>query len=243
MKKCPECGNPSYDGAPVCGNCGYKFPRQQPKNIKSINIFDEQSKKPSRTKGNLKKRTEPSTIEILKENKVIIGIILLITIIAICGIVISGTSNNNSNSQSVSSTGAELAIFNESGFSFQYPSTWQEIENSDENHETAIFFDAGNNTVVEYYNITTDSTSLRDINQERISVAQSDGHYIDTLRTITLDGRNASDMIIENADGDYTRYVCLFSDGELFVYRIMGDSINSVNSTAINEAIQTSHIG
>ena len=26
-EKCPECGNPSYDGAPVCGNCGYKFPK------------------------------------------------------------------------------------------------------------------------------------------------------------------------------------------------------------------------
>jgi len=96
---------------------------------------------------------------------------------------------------------------------------------------------------VEYYNITSDSTSLRDINQERISVAMNDGDYVDTVRTITLDGRNASDIILENADGDYTRYVSLFTDGELFVYKITGDSINSVNSTTINDVIATSHIG
>ena len=145
--------------------------------------------------------------------------------------------------ESCSASGAELATYNEYGFSFQYPTTWNQTDGLDEYHETAIFFNAENNTVVEYYNITSDSTSLRDINQERISVAMNDGDYVDTVRTITLDGRNASDIILENADGDYTRYVSLFTDGELFVYKITGDSINSVNSTTINDVIATSHIG
>ncbi len=238
MKKCPECGNPSYDGAPVCGNCGYKFPPQRPKNLKTKSIFDEPKKRSPKT---LKRRTEPSTIEIIRENKLIIGIIVLITLIAICGIVITGTSNQSTSTTSAS--GAELATYNEYGFSFQYPTTWNQTDGLDEYHETAIFFNAENNTVVEYYNITSDSTSLRDINQERISVAMNDGDYVDTVRTITLDGRNASDIILENADGDYTRYVSLFTDGELFVYKITGDSINSVNSTTINDVIATSHIG
>ena len=228
MKKCPECGNPSYDGAPVCGNCGYKFPPQRPKNLKT-------------SPKTLKRRTEPSTIEIIRENKLIIGIIVLITLIAICGIIITGTSNQSTSTTSAS--GAELATYDEYGFSFQYPTTWNQTDGLDEYHETAIFFNAENNTVVEYYNITSDSTSLRDINQERISVAMEDGDYVDTVRTITLDGRNASDIILENADGDYTRYVSLFTDGELFVYKITGDSINSVNSTTINDVIATSHIG
>lgn len=238
MKKCPECGNPSYDGAPVCGNCGYKFPPQRPKNLKTTSIFDETQKRRPKT---LKRRTEPSTIEIIRENKLIIGIIVLITLIAICGIVITGTSNQSTSTTSAS--GAELATYDKYGFSFQYPTTWNQTDGLDEYHETAIFFNAENNTVVEYYNITSDSTSLRDINQERISVAMEDGDYVDTVRTITLDGRNASDIILENADGDYTRYVSLFTDGELFVYKITGDSINSVNSTTINDVIATSHIG
>ena len=40
MKKCPECGNPSYDGAPACGNCGYKFPKMKPSAPKK-EIFDK----------------------------------------------------------------------------------------------------------------------------------------------------------------------------------------------------------
>ena len=74
MKKCPECGNPSYDGAPVCGNCGYKFPKQKVAVQKEESIFEkppETSKKPS--------TSDESTINILKEKKLVIGAILLIT--------------------------------------------------------------------------------------------------------------------------------------------------------------------
>ena len=41
MKKCPECGNPSYDGAPVCGNCGYKFPKPKVKAPIQEDIFED----------------------------------------------------------------------------------------------------------------------------------------------------------------------------------------------------------
>ena len=44
MKKCPECGNPSYDGAPACGNCGYKFPKMKPSAPKK-EIFDKAPEK------------------------------------------------------------------------------------------------------------------------------------------------------------------------------------------------------
>lgn len=45
MKKCPECGNPSYDGAPVCGNCGYNFPKPKVVAPKSEDIFQQEPKK------------------------------------------------------------------------------------------------------------------------------------------------------------------------------------------------------
>ena len=44
MKKCPECGNPSYDGAPVCGNCGFKFPKQKVAAPKGEDIFQKERK-------------------------------------------------------------------------------------------------------------------------------------------------------------------------------------------------------
>ncbi|MBR5954830.1 MAG: zinc ribbon domain-containing protein, partial [Methanobrevibacter sp.] len=78
MKKCPECGNPSYDGAPVCGNCGYKFPKPKSATNKREDIFqrEQKAKKPS---------NDESIVDILKEKKLLIGIILLITLIVICG--------------------------------------------------------------------------------------------------------------------------------------------------------------
>ena len=88
MKKCPECGNPSYDGAPACGNCGYKFPKMKPSAPKK-EIFDKAPEKKKKQFSD-----EESTIEIIKENKILIGAIILITIIVICGIVITGPNNN-----------------------------------------------------------------------------------------------------------------------------------------------------
>ena len=107
MKKCPECGNPSYDGAPACGNCGYKFPKMKPSAPKK-EIFDKAPEKKKKQFSD-----EESTIEIIKENKILIGAIILITIIVICGIVITGPNNNNQTAQS-----GDMVKFSEAGFSF-----------------------------------------------------------------------------------------------------------------------------
>lgn len=232
MKKCPECGNPSYDGALACGNCGYKFPLPKPKAPKmETNIFKEPEKK--RTK----KPQNQSTLQIIKDNKLVIGIIIAVTIIAICGIILSGNQSENDGSQP-----SDLTKFSEAGFSFSFPSSWTQVNGNDSSHKTAIFFDAGNDTIVEFYNITSDYTSLKEINHDRIVKAQNSGDYINSVETLTLDERNSSNIIIENSDGDYTRYVSIFGDGKLYVYKITGSSLNNINSTAINDAIATSHI-
>ena len=83
---------------------------------------------------------------------------------------------------------------------------------------------------------------MKEINQNRISHAQSVGASVTLLETITLDGRNASNIILENADGNYTRYVSMFSDGELYVFRLSGDSVNSVTSDEITGMINSADI-
>ena len=89
MKKCPECGNPSYDGAPVCGNCGYKFPKPKVKAPMQEDIFED---RPIVNKSG----NEPSTLEIIKENKLVIGAIILITLIVIGIIIATGPTADNS---------------------------------------------------------------------------------------------------------------------------------------------------
>ena len=232
MKKCPECGNPSYDGAPVCGNCGFVFPKQKVAAPKKESIFE---KEPQKEK---KPSSDESTINIIKDNKLVIGAILLITIIVIFGIVLTGS--NNKGSSAIQST--DVVEFNEGGFSFKYPTNWQIVNGSDENHENAKFFENGNKTLIEYYNTTMDSSSLKDITQERISYAQNSGSYVELVETITVDGKNASNVILENADGNYTRFVSLFNNGNLYVFKIIGNSINAVTSSHINSAINSTKI-
>ena len=241
MKKCPECGNPSYDGAPVCGNCGYKFPKPKA-NVKRESIFEGQprvEKKAKKEKQKVKKPSdEQSVLEIIKEKKLIIGIILLITLIVICGIFITG-SHKNSTTNIVS---GDLVDYDAGDFSFKYPKNWEKMNLTDSEHETAIFFKNDNNTIIEHYNISSSATSLKEINQQRISHAIDNGDAVELLETVTLDGRNGSNMILENADGNYTRYVSMFTDGKLYVFKITGDSINSITSDGINKMINSADI-
>ena len=251
MKKCPECGNPSYDGALACGNCGYKFPLPKAKTPKKeTNIFKKDEKKTETKKvekkpilGDKKKENkqpqEESTIQIIKDNKIIIGAIILVTILVICGIVLLGNNTQDKNTTITT----DLVKVSEAGFSFSIPSSWKEISGNDTAHPTAKYYDAGNDTTVEFYNITSSYKSLKEINSDRLTQAQQNKDYVNTVETLTIDERNASNIILENSNGDYTRYVSIFSDGKLYVFKITGSSLNNVNSTAINDAISTSHIG
>ena len=233
MKKCPKCGNPSYDGAPVCGNCGYNFPKPKVKAPKEESVFQERPK--VKKEGN-----NESTIEILKANKLKIGIILIITLIVICGIVLAGSGNNNSNSPIQATNG--LVKYSAGDFAFQYPDAWKETNLTDEEHPGAKFFENKNGTIIEYYNVTSDSTSLKEITQQRIINAQENGAYVDLVETITLDGRNTSNIIFENSDGDYTRYVSMLNDRDLYVFKITGSSENSVNAEDITSMLNTADI-
>ena len=136
MKKCPECGNPSYDGAPVCGNCGYKFPKPKVKAHKEEDIFQN--------KPITKSEDEKSTIEIIKENKVVIGAILLITLIVI-GIIVATGPSTDTTPVAVDDSNS----YSDSYISFNYPSNWEETSGYDELHEGAVFFQGSNGTVLE----------------------------------------------------------------------------------------------
>ena len=235
MKKCPECGNPSYDGAPVCGNCGYKFPKSKVVAPKREDIFQQEEPIVKKETNN-----EEDTISIIKDKKLVIGIILAITLIVIGGIIITGNNNNHGNSKVIQSN--DLLEYSSADFAFKYPSSWKKINLTDEEHPGAVFFQNKNNVTIEYYNISNDAASLKEINQDRISVAQGSGDFVEVVETITLDGRNASNMILENADGDYTRYVSMFSDGKLYVFKMSGSSENSLTSEDIESTISSADI-
>ena len=238
MKKCPECGNPSYDGAPVCGNCGYKFPKAKIVAPKREDIF-QQEPKVKKTSNN------KDTLSIIKENKLVIGAILIITLIVICGIVFMGSNKNSTSTNSsnpIIPSSDDLLKYSADGFTFKYPSSWKSINRSDADHPGAVFFQNKDKVIIEYYNISNDAKSLKDITQDRISNAQHNGDYVELVETITLDGRNSSNMLLENSDGDYTRYVSMFSDGKLYVFKISGNSENSLTSEDIENTIKTADI-
>ena len=232
MKKCPECGNPSYDGAPVCGNCGYVFPKPKVSAPKGKDIFEKEPKAK-------KSSNNESTASIIKKHKLLIGAIILITLIVICGIVLTGGSNKTT-SNPIQATD-NLMEYNDNGFSFSYPQDWKEANYTDSDHEDAIFFEKGD-VILEFYNVTSDYTNLKEVTLDRIDNAQNNGAYVELVETITLDSRNGSNIVFENSDGDYTRYVSTLSDGKLYVFRVMGDSFNSVTSQEVDSIINTAHI-
>jgi hypothetical protein len=219
VKKCPECGNPSYDGAQICGNCGHKFPKPKP-------IIPKEEKVEVET-------NDEDLISILKEKKLIIGIILLVTIIAICGIVISGNVNE------ITETASTLTTFSENGLSFNYPSDWVETNLSDLDHPSSVFFKNKENTTIQYYNISSNYASLNELTNQRISNAQFYGNYINTIQIVSIDGVNASNIILENPDGTSIRYVSILSDGTLYIYKISGDSLDAINSNDISNMLKS----
>jgi hypothetical protein len=216
LKKCPKCGNPSYDGALVCGNCGHKFPKSKP--VVEKKEQDE----------------EEDIVTILKKNKLIIGAILIITIIAISAIVLYGTGNNDNNTQ-----GNEMQSFSEGGISFTYPSNWELTNLTDKDHEGAYIFKNNENTTLEYYNSSSGSSSLKDLTEQRIGNAQYYGSSIEMIAPTNIYGNNGTDIIMENADGSYTRYVSLLK-GELFyIFKIDGNNSDAVNNTQINDILNS----
>ena len=240
MKKCPECGNPSYDGAPVCGNCGYVFPKSKPVVQKKKSIFEQKPEQIPKEKPKANKPSnEPGVIDIIKEKKLIIGAILLVTLIVICGIFITGSNNNNSSS--AIQTG-DLAEYSAGDFSFKYPSSWVQVNLTDEDRENAIFFETEDNVTVEHYNVTSDALSLKEINQERIGSAVYNGDSVELLETVSVNGVNASNVILESVNGGYVRYVSMLENGELYVFKVTGNSIDSVTSDSINGVLNSTEI-
>ena len=57
-----------------------------------------------------------------------------------------------------------------------------------------------------------------------------------------LDGKNASNVIIENANGTFTRYVSILSNNNLHVFKVTGKTVDDVNSNEIESVLKSAHI-
>ena len=57
-----------------------------------------------------------------------------------------------------------------------------------------------------------------------------------------LDGKNASDIIVENANGNFTRYISVLNNGNLYVFKIDGKTMNDITSSEIDSVLKTAHI-
>ena len=231
MKKCPKCGNPSYDGAPVCGNCGYNFPKPKVEVPRREDIFQQVPKMEEDS-------DNEDTLTILKENKFIIGTIIVITLIVICGIVLVGNMNN----QDLPVESDDLIQYNSNDFTFKYPSTWRAINSSDSANPGAVFYQNENNVTIEFYNISSSIPTIQDLSQDRITYAQNHGDYVDFVETITINNAVASNIIIQNADGNYTRYVSMLDNGKAYVFKMTSADANLLESEDITQAINSANI-
>ena len=82
-------------------------------------------------------------------------------------------------------------------------------------------------------------TLRTEINTQRASAAQGSNANINTIQSIEINGQNASDVILENSDGSFTRYVSLLNNGNLYAFKIDGKTIGDVTSGEIESVLQT----
>ena len=225
MKKCPKCGNPCYDGAHDCGNCGYTFPKTRNKTSVRRDIFSQEPK--------IKKSNNTSTTEIIYEKKYTIAAILFVTIIVIFGIVITGNNNNSL----FSFNNDDIVKYDANGFFFFFPTTWTVLNVNDVQHPKAIFYQNENKVIIEFYNVTTKSPNLKEVTKKVLNTTLKNGNYVDLVEIVKLDGKPTSNIIVENSTGYYTRHVSIFNNGKLYVFKISGNTLDSITSEDIDKTI------
>lgn len=308
VKYCQKCGNPSYDGATICGNCGAQLPpksdfNSQPPNsgeevvekksefnfskgvdelkslskkrkeykrehpskptITKIETF-KASKKPALSEEDRRERLIQSTYSSggvvgfkeksrgskdparkfqnqntqqrravpqnrnatrqtrnrqeshnelefpnfngFKFNKKTIALIAVVVIILIAIVGVSVMSMTNTNSD------AETLYFSDEDLGFYYPETWTKYENSDELTNGEIAFKTQDKILIGYTKVANSELTLDIITSEINATAQSLGGSIIEINNITIDGKNATDIITSSADRGYSRYISIIHD-------------------------------
>lgn len=339
VKYCQKCGNPSYDGATICGNCGAQLPpksdfNSQPPNsgeevvekksefnfskgvdeLKSLSkkrkeykrehpskptitkietfkaskkpVLSEEdkrerliqstyssggvvgfkeksrgSKDPARkfkTQNNQQRRAAPQNRNTTRQtrnrqenhnelefphfngfkfNKKTIALITVVVIILIAIVGVSVMSMTNTNSD------AETLYFSDDDLGFYYPETWTKYENSDELTNGEIAFKTQDKVLIGYTKVANSELTLDIITSKINATAQSLGGSIVEINNITIDGKNATDIITSSADRGYSRYISIIHDGIYYSFVINNgqtsnpDDINSLKATDIQNMI------
>ena len=78
-----------------------------------------------------------------------------------------------------------------------------------------------------------------ELNTQRATSAQGSNAKINTIQPIQINGQNASNVILENSNGNFTRYVSLLNNGKIYVFKIDGKTMNDVTSNEIESVLKT----
>ncbi|MCQ2737158.1 MAG: zinc ribbon domain-containing protein [archaeon] len=344
VKYCQKCGNPSYDGATICGNCGAQLPpksdfNSQPPNsgeevvekksefnfskgvdelkslskkrkeykrehpskptITKIETF-KASKKPALSEEDKRERLIQSTYSSggvvgFKEksrgskdparkfqnntqqrravpqnrnktrqnrqtiqtrnrqdnhnelefpnfngfnfNKKTIALIAVVVIILIAIVGVSVMSMTNTNSD------AETLYFSDDDLGFYYPETWSKYEDSNGGTNGEIAFKTQDKVLIGYTKVANSELTLDIITSRINATAQSLGGSIVEINNITIDGKNATDIITSSIDRGYSRYISIIHEGVYYSFVINNgqtsnpDDMNSLKATDIQNMI------
>lgn len=174
-----------------------------------------------------------------------IGIFVII-IIALAIIVAAGglieSSNHHQNSPTLGPgnyTSAEVV--------FSFPTNWTHYNStSGESNQGEIAFRTEDGTVIGFSCVNNSKITLNDIKNSINHTAHSLKGKIISVENITINGENATDIVINTTGHGYSRYICVIHDNTYYTWVINNHKsenlyLSAVYTPEINKMIDSIH--
>ena len=130
---------------------------------------------------------------------------------------------------------------------FSFPTNWTHYNStSGESNQGEIAFRTGDGTVIGFSCVNNSKITLNDIKNSINHTAHSLKGKIISVENITINGENATDIVINTTGHGYSRYICVIHDNTYYTWVINNHKsenlyLSAVYTPEINKMIESIH--
>jgi ribosomal protein L37E len=130
---------------------------------------------------------------------------------------------------------------------FSYPTNWSQYNSTSGNSDQGeVAFRTPDKTVIGFSCINNSEITLDDVKNSINQTAKSLDGKIISVDNITIDGENATDIVINTTGHGYSRYISVIHDGTYYNWVINNGKsdnpyLNATNTAEINKMIESIH--
>ncbi len=174
-----------------------------------------------------------------------IGIFVIIIIALAIIVAAGGLLESNSHHQNAPTLGPGNYTSAEVVFSF--PTNWSHYNSTNgESNQGEISFRTDDGTVIGFSCVNNSRITLKDITNSINQTAHSLKGKIISVESITINGENATDIVINTTGHGYSRYICVIHDNTYYTWVINNHKsdnlyLSAVYTPEINSMIESIH--